>query len=187
VGSLERLAGAAPEDREASHPAALRGRRYREDRVHLLVRDPRRALAVWEISPALAALAASRAASANVARRYQLRLERRSAGEPARTLPAVDLPDAEGGEAWYVDLTGPGDEARVRLGLHLPSGFDPLLTSRWVSVPPEGPCAEAAPWDLDPEDGAWLQLQAGRARPRGVAPAPSSVSRYLVPSERLKP
>ena len=55
VSSLERLAPAHPVPEPP--PSSLRGRRYGEDRLYLLVRDPRTVLALWELTPALHARA----------------------------------------------------------------------------------------------------------------------------------
>ncbi len=98
-------------------------------------------------------------------------MERRAReGDPARPIATVDLPDALGGESWYVDLPEAGGLVRARLGLDLPAGFAPLLVSRWAALPPEGPCAEVGAWDvaIDSADAAWLEAQSARARSLGA-------------------
>jgi hypothetical protein len=164
--------GAAPET-----DATLRGRRYDEDRIHLLVRDPRSLFAAWEISSATARDAAHRMREAGAPLRYQLRIERREreggAVAPAR---GIDLPDALGGEGWYVELESAGGSCRALIGLDAPGGFAPLLTSRWVSVPPDGPCAEEGVWDLAPDAALALRgYFAGATAPPGSR-APGGIS-----------
>jgi 1,4-alpha-glucan branching enzyme len=144
VSSLDRLAVAPRPDAGAGRAP----RRYGEDCVHLLVRDPRRVFAAWEISPALAAVASARAEEERASARYQIRIERSDGGEtPALPVVTVDLPNALDNGGWYIDLPASGGQARAVLGLDLPSGFCPLLFSRWASVPPEGPCVETATWE----------------------------------------
>ena len=136
MSSLDRLAVApAPDATGAEH----RPRRYGEDRLHLLVRDPRCVFVTWEISPALAALASERARKEGAPIRYQIRVERTEGREVVAT---VDLPNALGDDRWYIDLPIPGGNVRAVLGVALPSGFHTLLFSRWAAVPPEGPCLE---------------------------------------------
>ena len=143
--SLERLAVApAPGASGAGHDR----RRYGEDCLHLLVRDPRRVFATWEISPALASLASAKATEERAAIRYQIRVERAESKEgAARPVATVDLPNALGDDGWYIDLPISGGWVRALLGLSLPSGFHPLLYSRWASVPPEGPALDAGQWE----------------------------------------
>ena len=187
MSSFERLGtGATPV--VATPPAtSLRGRRYGEDRLHLLTRDPRRVFATWEISAPLAARAAALAAAAGAPVRYQLRVERSATPEgPVRETVTRDLPDALGGESWHVDLPTAGGAARAVLGLDLPGGFEALLVSRWTAVPPDGPCAEIGEWPVDAASAAWLAREAERLRGASGARMPSSVSRYLTappPSE----
>ena len=141
----------------------------------------------WEISPALASLASSRAAAAGAPLRYRLLIECRERLEAeSRVSASADLPDAIGQDSWYFDLRGPAGEARALLGLDLPGGFEPLLTSRWMPVPPDGPCHEEGSWDLDPEGAAWLSHHAGPGR-NAMVPVPSSASRYLVSPPRTRP
>ncbi len=136
MSSTDRLATAAIADATG---AAEHRRRYDEDRLHLLVRDPRCVFATWEISSALASFAAARAAEAGAPLRYQIRLERNeSGGDTARTVATVDLFDALADDGRYIDLPVSGGEVQAILGLDLPSGFHPLLHSRWAAVPPEG-------------------------------------------------
>ena len=75
--------------------------------------------------------------------RNEIRVERRAhdreAGEP---LLRVDLPDALGGERFYLTLPRAGGWCRAPLGLLLREEFEPVLTSSWVPVPPEGPWLE---------------------------------------------
>lgn len=185
MNSTERLAGLMPAPTEPP-PAAWRGRRYDEDRLHLLVRDPRRVFAAWEISRPTADGAAARAARANAPVRYVLRIERAAAADGAvsETLQ-VDLPDALGGEGWYVDLPHGGGVARGAIGLDLAHGFEPLLVSRWTSVPPDGPCAQAGEWPADEAGLDWLARDAERKRGQTIPRLPSSASRYLAsPSAR---
>ena len=158
-------------------PSALRGRRYGEDRLYLLVRDPRRALAVWELTPATHARARSLAHDRREPLRYEIRLERRAHDRDAGELfVRVDLPDALGGERWYVTLPRAGGWCRAHLGLRLGETFQAVLTSSWVPVPPDGPCAEEGDWDLTPEARAWLDERARAAR--GLPAAPGSVARF---------
>ena len=173
MSSTERLAAQAPAE---AAPAPLRGRRYAEDRLHLLIRDPHRALVIWEISPDLHARASSLASAAHAPLRYHVLVHQapRSDDEPSATI-AIDLPD----ESWYLDLEVSGGVARAELGLDLPSGFAPLLRSRWMPVPPDGPCAEMGAWPIDPESAAWLDLEAARARSGSPRTHPSSAARYL--------
>lgn len=179
MDSTERLAGLEPAP-VAPPPAAWRGRRYDEDRLHLLVRDPRRVFAAWEVSRATADRAAALAAREGAPVRYVLRIERSPEpdGAVVETL-RNDLPDALGGEAWYVALSRGGGAARARIGLELPRGFEPLLVSRWMPVPPDGPCAEVGEWPAGDAARAWLLEEAERKRGRAVPRAPSSASRYL--------
>lgn len=112
--------------------------RYGEDRLYLLVRDPRCALLVWELSNAPAA-------------RYEIRIERRADDRaPAEPLMRVDIPDAVGGDRWYVNLPRSGGECRAHLGVGSGESFVARVTSSWVPVPPDGPCAEEGAWDLTP-------------------------------------
>src|SRR3989442_13964449 len=132
VNSLERLAPALPAAVEPPF-SSLRGRRYGEDRLYLLVRDPRSALAVWELTPALHARAQALARESGGPLRYQILIERRADGRATPAVSAtVDLPDALGGERWYVKLPRAGGECRGLLGIALPRGFEPLLRSSWV-------------------------------------------------------
>lgn len=175
--SLERLATQRP----AEAPAApLRGRRYAEDRLHLLIRDPHRAAAIWEISPELHAHAESMARVVHTPVRYRIVVHQASSPDrsPSETI-AIDLPDALRDETWFFDLPMSGGVARAELGLDLPSGFAGLLASRWMPVPPDGPCAETGDWAMDPASAAWLDAEAARARSGDPRPSPSSVARYL--------
>ena len=175
--SLERLATQAPVEAPA---APLRGRRHGEDRLHLLVRDPHRAAAIWEISPALHARAESMARAARVTLRYRLLVHQAPGPDraPSATI-AIDLPDALQDESWFFDLSTSGGVARAELGLDLPSGFARLLASRWMPVPPDGPCAETGAWSVDPASAAWLDAEAARSRSGSPHTSPSSVARYL--------
>ena len=178
MNSLERLAPALPAVVEPP-PSSLRGRRYGEDRLYLLVRDPRSVLAVWELTPELHARAQERARERGHAPRYRIVIERRpdaNAVAGAVAFAAVDLPDALGGERWYVRLPEAGGECRALLGISLGQDFEPLLHSSWVPVPPDGPCAEEGAWDLTTEARAWLleRSRAGRAPAAGM----SSAARY---------
>ena len=180
MSSFERLAGTTVPVSTAPPAASLRGRRYGEDRLHLLVRDPRRVFATWEISAPLAARAAAIAAAAGIATRYQLRVERAGNPDgPVRETLTRDLPDALNGDAWYVDLPSSGGVARALIGIELPGRFETLLFSRWTAVPPDGPCAETGPWPLDATASAWLEREAARQRAASGAPMPSSATRYL--------
>jgi len=188
VSSLERLGGTVAPVSTSPTVASLRGRRYGEDRLHLLTRDPRRVFATWEISAPLAARAAAIAAAAGVATRYQLRVERAANPDgPVRETLTRDLPDAWNGEAWYVDLPSSGGVARALLGIELPGGFEVLLFSRWTPVPPDGPCAEAGTWPLDAAASAWLEREAARQRAASGARMPSSATRYLTATPPDKP
>ncbi len=159
--------------------------RYGEDRLYLLVRDPRCALAVWELTEASVARAASAAGGDVHSPRYQIRIERRAdARSPAEALTRVDMPDAVGGERWYVSLPRSGGECRALLGVQSGEAFVALLTSSWVPVPPDGPCAEEGAWSLTHEARAWLleRAQAGREpagegsyAARRPAPAPAAL------------
>jgi hypothetical protein len=162
VNSLERFAPTLP---AAADPprSFLRGRRYGEDRLYLLVRDPKTVLLVWEVTPALHARAQGMAREQGVALRYQIAIERRQDERaPAARSTTVDLPDALGGDRWYAKLPESGGECRALLGILLPGGFSELLASSWVPVPPDGPCAEEGAWNLTPEAKAWL-LERARA------------------------
>lgn len=175
--SLERLATQRP----AEAPAApLRRRRYAEDRLHLLIRDPHRAAAIWEISPELHARAESMAKAAHTPLRYRIVVHQAPSPDraPSATI-AIDLPDALRDETWFFDLQASGGVARAELGLDLPSGFAGLLASRWMPVPPDGPCAETGDWSIDPASAAWLDAEAARARSGDPRTSPSSVARYL--------
>lgn len=185
MSSMERLAvWPAPAE---PPPAAWRGRRHDEDRLHLLVRDPHRVFAIWEVSEALARRASERAASRGAPLRYVLVLERsgREGDAPHEAL-RVPLPDAVGGEGWYLDLPRGGGLCRVVLGLELPEGFEPLLLSRWMPVPPDGPCSEMGDWPVDDVRRAWLEREAERLRGRAPAPLPSSAARYLASPQAPK-
>ena len=168
--------------------AALRGLRYGEDRLHILVRDPRRAFAIWEISAPLARRAAAITSAAKAPLRYALTVECSDRpGGALRDTIRVPLPDAVGGEGWYVDLPRGGGSCRAVLGLELPHGFEALLSSRWSPVPPEGPCREVGEWPVDDVRRAWLDRETARLRGRVVAPLPSSASRYLASPAVPKP
>ncbi|HEU4724349.1 MAG TPA: DUF4912 domain-containing protein [Candidatus Eisenbacteria bacterium] len=182
MSSSERLMPPGPIGASAAWaPPSLRGRRYGEDRLHLLVRDPRRVLAIWELSQATASAASGRARAADAPIRYALRIERaREADLPPETIASADLPDALGGEGWYVAIPPKAGRCRAVIGLSLPSGFEPLLTSRWAATPPDGPCEQTAPWPLDASGEAWAARQWARALAER-APAPSSAARYLPP------
>src|SRR3954464_10867837 len=161
----------------ATPPSSLRGRRYGEDRIYLLVRDPHTALALWELTPALHARAQSQAQERGEPLRYEMRVERRAHdGADEESLMGLDVPDALGGDRGYVTLPEAAGWCRARLGLRLGEWFEPLLTSSWVPVPPDGPCAEAGAWDLTPEARAWLDQRARAAR--GAPPPPSSAARF---------
>ena len=179
MNSFERLAPALPETVEPPS-SALRGRRYDEDRLYLLVRDPRSVLAIWELTPELHARAQVIARDRKSSLRYQVRVERREGrSSPAAVLATADIPDALGGERWYLGLPRDGGECRALLGVALPGAFETLLQSSWTPVPPDGPCAEEGAWDLTPEARAWL-LERART---GAAPGggSSSAARYLAP------
>lgn len=186
MSSFERLATGI-EPVEAPH-AAWRGRRHGEDRLHLLVRDPHRVFAAWEMSDATARRATSLAAARGAPVRYALALERiAKEGEAPREIVRVPLPDALGGEGWYVDLPRSGGVCRAVLGLDLPGGFEPLLVSRWMPVPPDGPCRETGDWPVDEVRRAWLERESERLRGRAVTPLPSSASRYLASPQAPRP
>lgn len=188
MSSLERLAPRESEAPVEAPPAAWRGRRHGEDRLHLLVRDPHRAFATWEVSEALARRAAALASSRGAAVRYALTVERAGDTEGSLESWRVPLPDALGGEGWYVDLPHAGGSCRAVLGLDLPGGaFEPLLSSRWMPVPPDGPCRETGDWPADEVRRAWLERDAERQRGRVVTPLPSSASRYLASPQAPKP
>src|SRR5262245_51124383 len=176
--SLERLATQTPTEAAA---APFRGRRYNEDRLHLLIRDPHRAAAIWEISLELHARAESMAKAARAPLRYRILVHQAPSSDrtPSTTI-AIDLPDALRDETWFLDLRVSGGVARAELGLDLPSGFTGLLASRWMPVPPDGPCAETGDWSIDPAMAAWLDAEAARARSGSPRTSPSSVARYLV-------
>jgi len=180
LSSFQRLGGVASPQVATPTPTVLRGRRYGEDRLHLLARDPRRVFATWEISTSLAARAEAMAAKAGAPIRYQLRVIRadRPEGATHETL-THDLPDAVGGESWNVDLPSGGGAARAFIGIELPAGFETLLASRWTPVPPDGPCAKEGEWPLDGAAAAWLAGEAERQRRASGARMPSSASRYL--------
>ena len=169
-------------------PAALRGFRYGEDRLHWLVRDPRRGFALWEVSEDLARRAAAIASARKAPLRYALTIE--CADRPDGTLRdqvRAPLPDVMGGEGWHVDLPRGGGICRAVLGLEFPDGFEPLLFSKWKPVPPEGPCKEIGEWPVDDVRRAWLEGETTRLRSRTVAPLPSSASRYLASPAVPKP
>jgi len=177
MNSIGRLAPALPI--EEPSPSVLRGRRYGEDRIYLLVRDPRCVLVAWELTPATHARAVSAARARGSAPRYQIRIERRAdpRADPQgaiETAASVDVPDALGGERWYVSLPRSGGECRALLGFVVEGAFSPLLESAWVPVPPDGPCAEEGAWDLTAEARSWLleRARAGRdpEHARGSAP-----------------
>lgn len=186
MSSLERLAtGLEPAE---APPAAWRGRRHGEDHLHLLVRDPRRVFAAWELSEPLARRASAIAASRGAPVRYALVVERAGrGGEEPREAARAALPDALGGEGWYLDLTRGGGDCRAVIGLDLPGGFEPLLASRWMPVPPEGPCRETGEWPVDDVRRAWLERESERLRGRVVTPLPSSASRYLASPQAPRP
>lgn len=188
MSSLERLAPPATSVPVEAPPAAWRGRRHGEDRLHLLVRDPHRVFATWELSEPLARRAAALAASKGSPVRYALQLERAGgAGEEPRESTRVALADALGGESWYFDLARGGGSCRALLGLELTGGgFEPLLASRWMPVPPDGPCRETGEWPVDDVRRAWLERESERLRGRAVTPLPSSASRYLASPQAPK-
>lgn len=178
MSSLERLT--VEPGQALPPPASLRGRRYGEDRIHLLVRDPRSVLVVWELAPGTSERAGALAAVRGMPALYVLRLERRErADQRAAVQRDLDLPDALGGEGWYVELPLAGGELRATIGLRLREEFHPLLESRWTPVPPDGPCLEEGEWDLTPEAEAWLRARlaaAGAAAPGSGMP---SMARFI--------
>lgn len=160
-------------------PSSLRGRRYGEDRLYLLVRDPRTVMALWELLPSTHERAQGIAREARAPLRYQIRIERRaSATDPGEPLLQFELPDALQGERWYATLPRSGGECRALLGIVLPERFEALLVSSWVPVAPDGPCADIGAWDLTREARAWLEERTRAAR------AGESGGRfgYLIPS-----
>ncbi len=167
MSSLERL---ATKSARGTIQTPLENRRYGEDRLHLLVHDPRRLFVAWEISPALAAAASDTAAAAGAPLRYQVRIvgEERD-GAAAPILATVDLPDALGEEGYYISVPATGVPVRALLGLDLPRGFAPLLASRWAPLPPEGPSAETGP----PVASPLVAVGGARApgSPRDVSPS----------------
>lgn len=192
MSSAERLAPLpSPPAPGATGPvgeaASLPGRRYGEDRLHLLVRDPRRVLAIWELSPGTASAVAARAGSLGAPVRYRVRVEReREPGEglAPEIVAEADLPDALGGEGWYLAIPPRAGRCRAVLGLDWPGGFEALLTSRWVATPPEGPCDELGAWPLAEGGDAWVAREWRHARsPLAHGLAPSSAARYLPPRE----
>ncbi len=185
MSSLERL-DVGTEPAEAPQ-TAWRGRRHGEDRLHLLVRDPRRVFAAWELSEPLVRRAAALAASRGAPVRYTLALERAGEGEEPRQVTRAAIPDALGGEGWYVDLPRGGGACRAVIGLELPGGFEPLLVSRWMPVPPEGPCRETGDWPVGDVRRAWLERESERLRGRVLTPLPSSASRYLASPQAPRP
>ncbi|HYR52590.1 MAG TPA: DUF4912 domain-containing protein [Candidatus Dormibacteraeota bacterium] len=184
MSSLERLAPAQPALEPP--PSSLRGKRYGEDRLYLLVRDPRTVLAVWEVTPALHARAQALARDRGAPLRYRIVIERRKEEDgPSAVAATVDLPDALQGDRWYVKLPQSGGECRAVLGIWIAGALEPLLTSSWVPVPPDGPCAEDGAWELTEEAKSWL-LERARAA-RAAAGAASSANRYLDPAPRETP
>ena len=182
MNSSERLAPQLPAAMEPPQ-SSLRGRRYGEDRLYLLVRDPHTALAVWELTQAAHARAQATARERGSPVRYRMVIERRAnERDPGAAEATHDLPDALGGDRWYVKLTRPGGECRALLGLAIDGVFEPLLQSSWVPVPPDGPCAEEGAWDLTPEAKAWL-LERARAA-RGTPGAMGSAARYAAPDAK---
>ncbi len=176
MSSLERLAPAQPVLEPP--PSSLRGRRYGEDRLYLLVRDPRTVLAVWELTPTLHARAQTLARERRAPLRYEITIERRtSERDLAKRAVTVDLPDALQGDRWYVTLPESGGECRAVLGIEIARAFEPLLSSSWVPVPPDHACTEVGAWDLSDEAKAWLLERARVAR--AAAGAMSSAARYL--------
>jgi hypothetical protein len=164
----------------------LRGRRYGEDRLYLLVRDPRTVLALWEVTPALHARALASARDRGAPLRYRMVIERRKAeGGPVAIAVTMDLPDALQGDRRYVNLPQSGGECRAVLGFLVAGALEPLLSSSWVPVPPDHPCAEEGAWDLTEEAKSWL-LERARAA-RAAAGDISSAARYLDPAPRETP
>jgi len=149
-----------------------------------MARDPHAAFAAWEITPALHARAGAAARERGARMAYQLRVERRrDEGAKTSVVVIVDLPDALGGEGWYLHLPESGGECRALLGILLPEGFETLLCSRWIPFPPDGPCAELGDWDLDQSAAEWLKRRFGAARPGTGSSFVSSARRYLGASE----
>jgi hypothetical protein len=184
VSSLERLAPSLPA--LELPPSSLRGKRYGEDRLYLLVRDPRTVLAVWELTPALHARAQASARDRGAPPRYRIVIERRQDERaPVLVLATVELPDALQGDRWYVKLPQSGGECRALLGISIAGALDPVLSSSWVPVPPDHPCAEDGAWDLTEEAKAWL-LERARAA-RAAAQAAGSASRYFGPAPSETP
>jgi hypothetical protein len=175
----------SPPQSASEAPPPQRGDvRYGEDRLDLLVRDPRCALLVWELSDASVARAKSLAKGEGSSPRYEIRIERRADDRgPAEALTRVDVPDAVGGDRWYVSLPRSGGECRASLGTDSGESFVALVMSSWVPVPPDGPCAEEGAWALTHEARAWLLARAraerepagdGSYAARHPAPAASS-------------
>ncbi len=189
MSSLERLASTpAPARAVMPSPSSLRGHPYGEDRLYLLARDPRSVFVAWEATPGLHALAEKSAHARSAAVRYGLRIERREReGSAVSAIATVDIPDALGGEGWYLSLPRAGGECRAVLGLRFGEAFEPLLHSRWVPIPPDAPCADVAPWEVSTDARAWLlgHFAGPRRSPEGGAP--SSAARYLAPEDPAGP
>jgi hypothetical protein len=187
MSSFERLAP-VQETKAAFVVSPLRGRRYGVDRLYLLPRDPHSAFAAWEVTPALHARAEEIARSRSALVRYALRIERRDReGSSPTMIAAADVPDAVGGEGWYLSHAAAGGECRAVLGLEIGSAFEPLMFSRWVAIPPDGPCRDEGPWNVSPESRAWLARRFALAHPTSDANTPSSAARYLAPAPRPEP
>ena len=132
--------------------------------------------------------------------------EGRRPGRLARGARAVHArPGAGGGEEGAAPGHAGGDSRRARRGgvvrrpaagrrrlprsrTGLPGGFEPLLVSRWMPVPPEGPCRETGDWPVGDVRRAWLERESERLRGRadtapflrfpvpGFSPGPPAVS-----------
>jgi len=140
-------------------------------------------LAVWELTPALHARAQASARDRGSPLRYGIQIERRQdARSPLAAAATVDLHDALQGDRWYVKLPQSGGECRAVLGIWIAGTLWPLLSSSWVPVPPDHPCAEEGAWELTEEAKSWLLERALAARV--AAGATSSAARYMDPAPR---
>ena len=150
------------------------------------MRDPHTVLAIWELTAALHARAQALARDRGNPLRYRIVIERREEERaPVAVAATVDLHDALQGERWYVKLPQSGGECRAVLGISIAGTLEPLLSSSWVPIPPDHPCAEEGAWDLTEEAKSWL-LERARAA-RAAAGTASSANRYQDPVPRETP
>jgi len=179
--------GPEPWDELATLPVS-----YGEDRVTLLVRDPRCVFAFWEVTDggwrdAAGVLPPGPAEAELVLRVYDLTDVLRPGAGPAPPWQQPPLPksgpagsgrwfDYAVGSAdrWYVHLPEPGRSVAAEIGARRGAAFVPIARSNVVHTPPGAPVT----WEFELGWSSaalygWCTSPAGAANPAGPLPAAS--------------